>query len=250
LTVEDEGVIAVPTWVDGQLVGFDLESTGVNPHTAMPVSWALVYFDHGEEVERHTGLIDPEVPIPPEASAIHGITDEDVAGWTTWDVMATALAITLCSADMPIVGMNLAYDLTLLRGLVRLTCDDADRYWPFDRLTVVDLAVIDKAVDTYRKGHRTLSDLCTHYGVQHGGAHDATEDVVATVKCFLELARRRPMLGLRPVAEIHQRQAVWRHEQLRSLSAYRVKQGQSALPPESFGWPLLNSPVLEVAATA
>lgn len=61
-------------WHGGALVGFDLETTGTEPGESRIVTAAVVEV-HGDEVrERRAWLADPGIPIPEQASAIHGIS--------------------------------------------------------------------------------------------------------------------------------------------------------------------------------
>src|ERR1043165_3222838 len=59
-------------WATGDLVGFDLETTGTDPFEDRIVTAAIV----GPGRMRRTWLVNPGVPIPPGASAVHGVTDE------------------------------------------------------------------------------------------------------------------------------------------------------------------------------
>ena len=70
------------------LVFFDLETTGINivKDRIVEISFVKVY-PNGKE-ESKTRRINPEMPIPPESTAIHGITDEDVKDCPTF-TMAT-----------------------------------------------------------------------------------------------------------------------------------------------------------------
>lgn len=61
------------------VVTFDTETTGLGS-SARLVELAAIRWTDGVEVDRFHSLINPGIPIPPEASAIHGITDEMVAG--------------------------------------------------------------------------------------------------------------------------------------------------------------------------
>src|SRR5437588_459876 len=54
-------------------------------------------------------------------------------------------------------------------------------YWSRSPLCVLDPRVLDKHADRYRRGHRTLTDLCAHYGVALTAAHDAAADAVASL---------------------------------------------------------------------
>ncbi|MDE2483236.1 MAG: 3'-5' exonuclease [bacterium] len=61
----------------------DVETTGLNPAVDRVVEIACVAIDDDRIVDRWQSFIDPKVPIPARATAIHGITDDDVAGAPT-----------------------------------------------------------------------------------------------------------------------------------------------------------------------
>ena len=73
------------------LVFFDLETTGINivKDRIVEISYVKV-FPNGKE-ETKTRRINPGMPIPPESTAIHGITDEDVKDCPTFKEIAKSL---------------------------------------------------------------------------------------------------------------------------------------------------------------
>jgi DNA polymerase-3 subunit epsilon len=71
----------------GQAVILDTETTGTDAASDKVIELALVKFEYcratgkaGRVLEVYDGLEDPGMPIPPESTAIHGITDDMVAG--------------------------------------------------------------------------------------------------------------------------------------------------------------------------
>lgn len=73
------------------LVIFDLETTGVNTSSDRIVEICMIkVFPEGHE-ELRTYRINPEIPIPPQATAVHGISDEDIADKPTFKMLATEL---------------------------------------------------------------------------------------------------------------------------------------------------------------
>ncbi|MGH9046617.1 MAG: exonuclease domain-containing protein, partial [Acidimicrobiales bacterium] len=64
-------------WTSGELLCFDLETTGVDRFNDVPVSLALVRMVDGVPVQRTVELVNPGRAIPPGATAVHGITTED-----------------------------------------------------------------------------------------------------------------------------------------------------------------------------
>ena len=83
------------------LVFFDLETTGINivKDRIVEISFVKVYPNGKEEAK--TRRINPEMPIPPESTAIHGITDEDVKDCPTFKEIAKSLDITPIASISP-----------------------------------------------------------------------------------------------------------------------------------------------------
>ena len=95
------------------LVFFDLETTGINivKDRIVEISFVKVY-PNGKE-ESKTRRINPEMPIPPESTAIHGITDEDVKDCPTFKEIAKSLAAQIEGCDLAGYNSN-RFDIPLL----------------------------------------------------------------------------------------------------------------------------------------
>ena len=93
----------------------DVETTGLDPQTDRIVEVACLRMAGGTIVERFSTLIDPERPIGPAASAIHGIYDRDVAGAPRLDDVAATLR--RLTHDATVVGHNVRFDLGFLSCL-------------------------------------------------------------------------------------------------------------------------------------
>ncbi|MFH9350977.1 3'-5' exonuclease [Kitasatospora sp. NPDC017646] len=230
-------------WYTGPLASFDTETTGVDVETDRIVSAALVVqLAPGAPAQTTTWLADPGVPIPDGARAVHGITDERVRahGRPARVVVAevTRALAAQARAGRPVVVMNAPYDLTLLdRELRRHHGLTLNAGLDGAGLVVLDPRVLDKHVDRYRKGRRTLTDLCAHYGVDLTGAHDAAADATAAMSLIRRIGARYPAaLGGLSAAELHLRQAVWHAAQARGLQAWFDRSGA----PErvDLSWPL------------
>ena len=108
------------------------------------------------------------------------------------DEIASELA-EQAAAGRPLVVMNAPFDLTLLdRELRRHRASTLDHWFETKPLRVLDPRVLDKHLDRYRKGRRTLTDLCAHYGVVLEGAHDAAADALASMDVVRAVGRRFP----------------------------------------------------------
>jgi len=109
----------------------DTETTGLNPATDRVVSVAGVWTRFGEGAfRRESFLVDPGIPIPPEASAIHHIVDRHVAGAPP---LAQVLP-TFQQADFDVyVAHNAAFDFGFLPAggrPVLCTMRLAKKLWP------------------------------------------------------------------------------------------------------------------------
>ena len=113
------------SWPFGPLLGFDTETTGVNPSRDRLVTAALVrrterpvFGDRQQSVT--TWLADPGVEIPEAASAVHGVTTERARaeGRPVAEVLAEVSdqLVTAMAAGTPVVAFNASYDLTLMEA--------------------------------------------------------------------------------------------------------------------------------------
>lgn len=231
-------------WADAPLWGLDFEATTADPMTARPVSFALVKFACQSSTVRY-GLVDPEIPIPEESIAIHGITDEMVkerGGNLESTLVGIAGELMLAeSSEIPLVVMNAAYDLTVLdQGLKRLPGSDGGlREIGWNGL-VIDPMVIDRKLDKYRSGRRNLGALCAHYGVELAHAHSAADDALATIHVARAIAEEYPSVGGIEPYLLHAQQWRWHKDWAEEFSEYRVKKGQEPLGPDEGDWPLIG----------
>ena len=156
------------------LVFFDLETTGVDVVTDRVVQiGALRYEPGGGEPRRYKRLVNPGRPIPRETTAIHGISDADVADAPTFAALADELEELFAGADLG--GYNVGkFDLPLLlEEFARCGRD----FGPAGRRVVDALEIF------FRMEPRTLAGALRFYcGEELADAHDAMADIEATVK--------------------------------------------------------------------
>ena len=155
------------TWTDGPLLGFDLETTGVDPDKDLPVQVALVRWQRRVTLSRKVFLVDPGCEIPPSAQAIHGISTRQARreGCPLAEAAAGIHGALKGAQDdgVPVVIMNASFDITIASGLFHSYGLEPVR-WE----ALVDPLVIDRQVDPYRSGRRRLDALCRVYGVAVG----------------------------------------------------------------------------------
>ena len=200
---------------------FDLETTGIDVTTSRIVSAHVgIIGPDGSVIEQLDWLADPGVEIPEGASAVHGITTERARaeGRPAADVVneiVTAIA-DLFSRGHALTIYNASYDLSLLAHEARRHGIDP-LYLPSP---IIDPLVLDKVVDRYRKGKRTLVAAALHYGVDLTEAHDAGADAIAAGRVAQAIAGRYPTeLGI-DVSELHTRQIAWAAEHAASFQEY------------------------------
>jgi DNA polymerase-3 subunit epsilon len=230
-------------WYEGPLAAFDTETTGVDVESDRIVSAAIVVQDAaGSRPRVSRWLVNPGVPVPAGATEVHGLTDEHLQRNGRWPAPVMEEIARLlgeqAAAGRPLVVMNAPFDLTLLdRELRRHRASALGRYMESSSLCVLDPRVLDKHLDRYRKGRRTLTDLCAHYEVELEGAHDAAADAQASLDVVRALGRRfASRLERLSPAELHTLQAVWHAAQARGLQAWFARSGN----PETVdpAWPM------------
>ena len=157
--------------LDRPLAVLDLETTGTDPKLDRVIEISVLRLRPDGGHDHRTSRVKPGVPIPPEATAIHGIRDDDVADSPTFRAVAPSLVRFLDGCDL--AGFNiLNFDLRLLVA-------------EFNRVGLVFPVSGRKIVDACRIYHqREPRDLTAalkiYCGLQHEGAHGAAADVLAT----------------------------------------------------------------------
>lgn len=235
---------AAARWIDGPLLGFDTETTGTDVHRDRIVTAALV-LSHGPGRDAETvatWLIDPGMEIPEAASAVHGISTEHAREHgmepaTALDEVAGLLADAL-GCGIPVVAFNASFDLQILEAeLGRLGLPTLAARLGHDIAPVVDPLVLDRGLDRFRKGKRTLTDLCGVYGVtQDGRLHTADVDVSATLDVLRGIIARHPDLAGADLAEVHQRQISLHRDWAENFNDFLRRKGRN--PDVTTVWPL------------
>lgn len=163
------------------LVFFDLETTGTNISSDRIVEISLVKLMPDGQVLEKTRRINPEMHIPEEATAIHHITDEDVAGEPTFRQVANSLAQLLTGCDIAGFNSN-RFDVPLLDQEFERAGIDFD----ISRARMIDVQTI-----YHKKEPRTLVAAYRYYcGKELEGAHGALADTKATMEVLLAQLER------------------------------------------------------------
>ncbi len=168
------------------IVFFDLETTGVDTSRdrIVEISMIKVNPDGSEEVK--TRRLNPEMPIPPESTAVHGITDEDVKDCPTFARIAKSLEEFLQGCDFGGFNSN-RFDLPVLVEEFLRAGIDVD----FKRRRFIDVQNI-----FHKKEQRTLVAAYKFYCDRDlNDAHSAEADTRATYEVLKAQLDRYPDLA-------------------------------------------------------
>lgn len=150
---------------------FDLETTGVHVAKDRIVEISILkVFPNGNK-ESKTWLVNPEMPIPPETTAVHGITDERVANEPTFKQLSSTIYDMIKGSDL--AGFNSdRFDIPLLAEEMLRAGIDVD----FKKQLTIDVQTI-----YHKMEKRTLSAAYAFYcGKDLENAHSAEADTTAT----------------------------------------------------------------------
>ena len=171
--------------LDRPLVVFDIESTGLSPRRDRIIELAAVkLMPDGSEIEK-CWLLNPTVPIPPETTSIHGISDEIVKDCPTFADAADDIFAFFDGCDLSGFTAD-RYDIPCLEE-------------EFARVGRNFAASNRRHVDVQRIYHRMeprdLSAAVKFYlGRDHAGAHGAEADARATLEVLKAQMSRYPGL--------------------------------------------------------
>lgn len=268
------------SWHTEPMCALDTETTGVNIESDRVVSAAVIRVSR-DGAKPKTWLADPGIEIPEGATAVHGISTEHARahGQQPKDVIEDVLyhlgeAIT---AGVPIVGHNVAYDLSIIDREARrhLGCGLEDALPRTKRMRVIDTSVLDKHVLPRRRrpsptqGPRQLITVAQVYSLgwdeaaAHGSEYDAlmAARVAYRIGSLVEMPRQqRPRFELGHfqqfdqlrglgVDDLHDRQVVWAREQAEGLRSYFMGRGEhEAAASVRTEWPLIPAAEAEGAS--
>ncbi|OGS59440.1 MAG: hypothetical protein A3J79_12340 [Elusimicrobia bacterium RIFOXYB2_FULL_62_6] len=163
------------TNLDDALFAFiDVETTGLSPVTSRVCEVALVCSRGGVVAARFSSLVDPGLPIPAEASGIHGITDEMVRGAPSFGAVAPRLIAELEGAVL--VAHNAEFDISFLR------MEFARAGLRFPDLPEIDTLPMARGFGSFTNNR--LGTIAKELEIPAGNWHRALADVEMTRRIF------------------------------------------------------------------
>lgn len=229
------------SWVNAPLIGYDCETTGPEPKHDRIVSAAIVLDDPETNTSQEwSWLCNPEMEIMREAIAVHGISNEYVQekGRDCESVIREIMSMINAlwhQYKSPLVCVNSCFDLTILRQeAIRLGIGKLENLITIP--PVIDTLVVDRKLDPYRRGRRTLTAVSANYSVTINGAHTAIGDI----KCAIKLARKMgevyPHFGNCDLDVLQYAQAFAMEEWIKGYESYK-RLDNTGFTLSFNGWP-------------
>ena len=183
--------------LDGhRVLAFDLETTGISTNNDRIVQVALIGADADGNPIHHDILVNPQRPIPRDASRVHGIYDQDVRSKPVFKECANELAELMEGAV--IVGHNARkFDMPLLQNEF-YRCGIS----PPKPLVVLDTLEAVRRLKIPRP--HNLGAQCARHGIDLSNAHDAAADAAACLLLLWKVMRDHPSSFRRSLQEIEE----------------------------------------------
>jgi len=169
------------------LVFFDLETTGVSTTKDRIVEMTMIKVSKKGVEDPIVLRVNPEIPIPEEASKVHGIYDKDVEDCKTFSEISKSVAKTLDNCDF--AGYNAKkYDVPLLQAEFNRAGVDID---------IKNRSVVDPIVIFKQRMRKNLTSALRYYsGKELTDAHSSLSDTLAALEVLsqqLELYEDLPV---------------------------------------------------------
>lgn len=170
--------------VDSHTIAYDIESTGLDTQRDRIVEFGLTVFRDGKPEKRGRALLNPGIPIHPDASKVHGINDERVAKCQGFVDLLPRIARSFDDCDAIVGYNNTRFDDAMINAEAARAGSD----WRIPDHKALDLMVF---VNWYHRGqrHRTQEEIGRLYGVEpvSGRAHSAAVDTQMTGELLMAM---------------------------------------------------------------
>jgi DNA polymerase III epsilon subunit family exonuclease len=168
------------------LLVLDVETTGINPAVDSLIEIGACVLDRDDLREQgvFSTFVRPTSPISPEAYAVHGKSESDLAAAPSVSE-ALAAFVAFVPKDALLCGHNVAFDAAFIKA----ACAQNRLTYPFDYhlLDVWSLAYFIIGAEGSQLPSHSLDALCALYGINRGPKHAALEDAQATAAVLRNL---------------------------------------------------------------
>ncbi len=166
-----------------EFVSFDLETTGILSQVDHIIEIAAVKFKNDEVVESYQRLISIDIPIPEQAVAIHGITDEMLKGQKSIDEILPEFA-EFCG-DKLMIAHNAIFDFQFLSRAVQ------EYQQPSPKGLVLDTCNLSRKAFPGLVNYK-LSTLCEYLKISFKELHRAEADAMSCGYLFVKILEALP----------------------------------------------------------
>lgn len=184
------------SWEEIPFVVVDFETTGRDAESDRVIEIGLVTFERGRATNRQSLLVNPGIPVPEESRAVHGISDEELAGAPTFETIMPQV-LELLQGKLP-VAYNATFDRGFLMAEIGRAAPTAMTPGDLPPAARDDVVWVDPLVwarEILKElQSRRLGDVAKHLGIPLEQAHRAAGDAEATGRVLLALAPQMPRI--------------------------------------------------------
>lgn len=220
-----------------QFCAFDLETTGINVNEDRIVTANITHIDPTTgHVDSTNWLANPGIDISPQATEVHGISNEHARQHgRPHDDVVQEVATNLTTAwndGKAIIVYNAPFDLSMMTALTQQQFQVGG--------LVIDPLTLDRAL-SFRRGSRKLVDVAKHYElpVDEGNAHAADYDALLAARIAWRVLRRFKRQLPSTIEDLMLYQSNAYRRQHESLKKYMESKGTQI--SGDAGWPVQHS---------
>ena len=170
-------------YTEASFCALDFETTGLDPQSDEIIEIGAACFKGGLETASFSTLVRPEQPVPPAATAVHGIDDTMLAGARSLKEVLPLLLDFL--SDSILLAHNVNFDLSFLKAA-------CTRYaLPMPKGLGIDSCSFAREVLKGERGY-SLQKLAAAHGLSDGRAHRALDDARTCAALFNLIVSRIP----------------------------------------------------------
>ncbi len=183
--------------IDGEMVAFDIETTGLSPKTERITEIGAVKIRDGVITDTFSTFVNPGKSIPARIIEITGITDAMVADAPREEEAVRAF-LDFCG-DAPIIAHNASFDTSFIReACLRMGVP----YAP----SVLDTLVFCRAMVISKRQH-SLDKMAKYFGIENPSHHRAVNDAQVCAQIWAQLAKQLKEIGVSDIADIDKKMA-------------------------------------------
>lgn len=210
-----------------RIVAMDTETTGVDYERDEIVTVSFVEVGDDEKFKIKEWLLKSSVESSPEAYGKHLVDRKDqLENGLEYDKTIVEICREIVEDVDYLITANGAFDLTMLQSSFNRT--NGEDYFDLSTVKMIDVMVLDKYLDKYRRGNRKLTDLAKHYDINFEGIpHNSTFDSILTYAIYMRLSETMKQEG-HSIDELPRICETQYHEQRKSLAEYFDRIGKRA----------------------